>query len=181
MLNCKVAFKKHHNGKKYNWIQLAGHAGRFIPGDREGYILKLLDNSEKNHLVNLQTDSLSPFVPKIGQIIVNSEDQQNYIELQDLLYKFSNPSMMDIKIGTRTHLEYESSKANEKETKPRKDLYLKMLEIAPNEPSEEEHNMQAITKTRYMTWRESSTCSAKYGFRIEAIKVCLFVYFHKIC
>ena len=29
LLNCKVAFKKQHNGKKYNWIQLAGHAGKF--------------------------------------------------------------------------------------------------------------------------------------------------------
>lgn len=169
-----MAFKKRHNGKKYNWIQLAGHAGRFIPGDREGYILKLMDHMEKHFLVTLQNDILSPFVPNIGQVIVNSEDQKSYIELQDLLYKFSNPSMMDIKIGTRTHLEEETSKDIEKESKPRKDLYFKMFDIAPNDLTEEEQARQAITKKRYMTWRESSTCSAKLGFRIEAIKVCHF-------
>jgi len=27
LINCKVAFKKQYNGKKYNWIQLAGHPG----------------------------------------------------------------------------------------------------------------------------------------------------------
>lgn len=90
------------------------------------------------------------------------------MELQDLLYKFSNPSIMDIKIGTRTFLENDS---DEKECKPRKDLYLKLIEIAPNEPSAEEHLSKAITKKRYMSWRERSSCSSNLGFRIEAIKV----------
>ncbi len=30
IINCKVAFKKQNNGRKYNWIQLAGHAGSFF-------------------------------------------------------------------------------------------------------------------------------------------------------
>jgi 1D-myo-inositol-triphosphate 3-kinase len=88
--------------------------------------------------------------------------------MQDLLYSFNNPSIMDIKIGTRTFLEYDS---NEKETAPRNDLYLKLIEMAPNEPTEEEREMQAITKKRYMSWRERSSCSSNLGFRIEAIKV----------
>lgn len=167
LLNCKVAFKKHHNGKKYNWIQLAGHAGRFIPGDREGFILKLLDHSERNCLLQLQLDALASFVPKTDNIIFNNQDKKHYMELQDLLYKFSNPSIMDIKIGTRTFLENDS---DEKECKPRKDLYLKLIEIAPNEPSAEEHLSKAITKKRYMSWRERSSCSSNLGFRIEAIK-----------
>jgi len=78
---------------------------------------------------------------------------------------------MDIKIGTRTFLEFDS---DEKESKPRRDLYLKLVEMAPDEPSEEEHLSQKITKKRYMSWRERSSCSSNLGFRIEAIKVCLF-------
>ena len=88
--------------------------------------------------------------------------------MQDLLYGFQNPCIMDIKIGVRTFLENDS---DEKETKPRNDLYLKLIELAPNEPTAEEHLTKAITKRRYMTWREMSTCSATMGFRIEAIKV----------
>ena len=75
---------------------------------------------------------------------------------------------MDIKIGVRTFLETD---LNEKETKPRHDLYLKLIEIAPNEPTEDERREQAITKRRYMLWRERASCSSTLGFRIEAIKV----------
>lgn len=92
--------------------------------------------------------------------------------MQDLLYSFHNPSIMDIKIGVRTFLEDDS---DEKECKPRNDLYLKLIEMAPNEPTEKEHEIKAITKRRYMSWREKSTCSALYGFRIEAIKVILII------
>lgn len=167
LLNCKVAFKKLHNGKKYNWIQLAGHAGRFIPGEREGFILKLFDHSERQYLSELQTDFLSIFVPKIDRVVFNPDDSKHYMELQDLLYSFKNPSIMDIKIGTRTFLVNDT---NEKEVMPRNDLYLKLIEMAPDEPTVEEHALQAITKKRYMSWRERSSCSSNLGFRIEAIK-----------
>jgi hypothetical protein len=74
IINCKVAFKKQFNGKKYNWIQLAGHAGRFKPGDREGFILKLMDNLERKCLEILQNDGLADFVPKIDKILFDYED-----------------------------------------------------------------------------------------------------------
>ena len=41
--------------------------------------------------------------------------------MQDLLYAFKEPSLMDIKMGTRTFLEGEVSN-----TKPRADLYDKV-------------------------------------------------------
>ncbi|CAF0785160.1 unnamed protein product [Brachionus calyciflorus] len=167
VINCKVAFKKQFNGKKYNWIQLAGHAGRFKPGEREGFILKLMDNLERNSLQILQNDILSDFVPKIDKILLDREDENYYTEMQDLLYSFTNPCIMDIKIGVRTFI---IDNSNEKETKPRNDLYLKLIEVSPDEPTEEEHQLKAITKRRYMSWREKSTCSATLGFRIEAIK-----------
>ena len=75
IINCKVAFKKQFNGKKYNWIQLAGHAGRFKAGEREGFILKLMDKSERSCLERLQNDILASFVPNIDKILFDKEDQ----------------------------------------------------------------------------------------------------------
>lgn len=71
---------------------------------------------------------------------------------------------MDLKMGTRTFKDSECSSL-----KPRKDLLDKMLEIDPNEPTEEERRV-GITKLRYMTFREKLSSSASMGFRFDGVR-----------
>ena len=77
---------------------------------------------------------------------------------------------MDIKMGVRTYLEEELIKAGEK-PKLRKDMYEKMVAIDPSEPKSEEHALRAITKPRYMIWRESISSTSTLGFRIDGVKL----------
>ena len=149
--------------KKYPWIQLAGHAGGFKPGT-DGTILKKSTTNESAALLRLMSDILRSYVPEHkGEKI---EDGDVYIEMQDLLYDFDCPYIMDCKMGTRTYLEDEVKKIS----KPRQDLYTKMVSVDPSEPTDEENANKAVTKPRYMMWREEMSSSASLGFRIEGIK-----------
>lgn len=89
--------------------------------------------------------------------------------MQDMLSQFPNVSeraIMDIKIGTRTFLESEVCN-----TTKRKDLFKKMVDIDPEEPTAEERQLEAITKLRYMQFRERESSTSSLGFRIEAAHV----------
>nr|XP_027203161.1 inositol-trisphosphate 3-kinase A-like [Dermatophagoides pteronyssinus] len=161
-------FIQTYKRKKYPWIQLAGHQGNFVAGQIQGTIMKKLCGNEIDCFQKLMSDpQLSVLVPEFKNIrIVNGD---TYLELEDLLATFVNPSVMDIKMGIRTYLEEELVKANEK-PRLRKDMYEKMVAIDPEEPSNEEKEQKAITKPRYMVWRETISSTSTLGFRIDGMK-----------
>lgn len=107
----------------------------------------------------------SKIVPKY--LGVTESNGETFLELQDLLQGFKEPvGLMDIKLGRRTFLESEVNN-----TTLRTDLYKKMIAVAPNEPTPSEHELKAVTKLRYMMFREQMSSSQSKGFRIEALKM----------
>ncbi|XP_068174264.1 inositol-trisphosphate 3-kinase Cb [Antennarius striatus] len=158
-----VSFKK-----RYPWVQLAGHAGNFHAGEF-GRLLKRYCECEQQCLQKLMKDTLRPYVP--GYYGVVQKDEQDYNLMDDLLADFDLPSIMDCKMGSRTYLEEELSKARER-PRLRKDMYEKMVEVDPGAPTEQERIQQGVLKPRYMQWRETLSSTATLGFRIEGIKKC---------
>ncbi|KAH8292690.1 hypothetical protein KR018_002755, partial [Drosophila ironensis] len=162
-------FIQTYKKQRYPWVQLAGHQGNFKAGPEPGTVLKKLCPKEEECFQILMQDLLRPYVPVYkGQ--VTSEEGELYLQLQDLLSDFLQPCVMDCKVGVRTYLEEELSKAKEK-PKLRKDMYEKMIQIDANAPTAEEHAAKAVTKPRYMVWRETISSTATLGFRIEGIKL----------
>uniref|UniRef100_A0A9L0IT85 Kinase n=1 Tax=Equus asinus TaxID=9793 RepID=A0A9L0IT85_EQUAS len=156
-----VSFRKH-----YPWVQLSGHAGNFQAGE-DGRILKRFCQCEQHSLEQLMSDPLRPFVPAYYGTV--QRDGQAFNQMEDLLADFDGPSIMDCKMGSRTYLEEELVKARER-PRPRKDMYEKMVAVDPGAPTPEEHAQGAVTKPRYMQWRETVSSTSTLGFRIEGIK-----------
>uniref|UniRef100_UPI0037E8FCF1 inositol-trisphosphate 3-kinase B n=1 Tax=Semicossyphus pulcher TaxID=241346 RepID=UPI0037E8FCF1 len=152
--------------KKYPWIQLAGHAGSFKAG-ANGRILKKHCDCEQRCLSLLMRDVLRPYVPGYHGDV--EKDGQKYNQMEDLLAEFDFPCVMDCKMGVRTYLEEELTKARKKPS-PRPDMYQKMIEVDPEAPTPEESEQKVVTKPRYMQWRETISSTATLGFRIEGVK-----------
>ncbi|XP_039597407.1 inositol-trisphosphate 3-kinase A [Polypterus senegalus] len=152
--------------KRYAWVQLAGHKGSFKAGE-EGTILKKFSENEKACFERLMNDILHSYVPNYHGVV--DRDGEYFLRLTDLLAEFDGPCVMDCKMGVRTYLEEELVRARER-PKLRKDMYKKMMEVDPNAPTDEEHTQQAVTKPRYMQWRETQSSTNTLGFRIEGIK-----------
>ncbi|XP_072545804.1 inositol-trisphosphate 3-kinase A [Salminus brasiliensis] len=152
--------------KRLSWVQLAGHKGSFKAAE-EGTILKKYSENEKLCFESLTDDVLQRFVPAYHGVV--ERDGELFLQMNDLLVNFDGPNVMDCKMGVRTYLEEELVRAREK-PKLRRDLYNKMLEVDSEAPTPEEQKQQAVTKPRYMQWRESLSSTNTLGFRIEGIK-----------
>ncbi|XP_012682232.1 inositol-trisphosphate 3-kinase A [Clupea harengus] len=152
--------------KRLSWVQLAGHKGSFKAGG-EGTILKKFSENEKQCFEQLQGDALAGFVPAYLGVV--ESDGEPFLQMTDLLGSFEGPNVMDCKMGVRTYLEGELVRARER-PKLRRDLYQKMLEVDRQAPSAEEHDQRAVTKPRYMQWRETLSSTHTLGFRIEGVK-----------
>ncbi|CAD5208981.1 unnamed protein product [Bursaphelenchus xylophilus] len=153
-----------------NWVQLSGHEGTIVPATNHTLWKKQPpgNNIEAEAYQKIMADpSLKGLTPKFFKEMVHNNE--SFIEMQDLLSQFPNTrerAVMDIKVGCRTFLE--SEVAN---TTKRKDLYKKMVDIDPNEPTDEERQVEAITKLRYMQFRERESSTSSLGFRIEAAQL----------
>uniref|UniRef100_A0A8C1XK93 Kinase n=1 Tax=Cyprinus carpio TaxID=7962 RepID=A0A8C1XK93_CYPCA len=163
IVNCPLLTSQR---RRLSWVQLAGHKGSFKAGD-EGSILKKFSENEKLCFERLKEDALHSFVPSYYGVV--ERDGELFLKMKDLLAKFDLPNVMDCKMGVRTYLEDELVRARVK-PKLREDLYNKMLEVDGEAPTVEEKKQKAVTKPRYMQWRESLSSTNTLGFRIEGIK-----------
>ncbi|XP_017075955.2 LOW QUALITY PROTEIN: inositol-trisphosphate 3-kinase homolog [Drosophila eugracilis] len=153
--------------KPQGWMQLSGHPESIVPTST-GIVRKRIsgfeDSEVKAYRLICQEPQTAQIVP--AYFGIQEVQAQQYIELQDLLAGFRDPCVMDIKMGSRTFLESEVSNAT-----LRPDLYQKMIAVDAGAPTPAEHEARAITKLRYMTFRESLSSSHSKGFRIEALRL----------
>lgn len=147
-----------------SWFQLSGHPDSFAPAGPGTIWKKCSGGTERAVYEALKNESqLQDVTPRFLREV--QYGGQTFIELEDLLHGFRDPNVMDIKMGTRTFLEDEVQNSVE-----RQDLYLKMIAVDPEAPTAEEHSKKAVTKLRYMQFREEQSSTCSHGFRIEAMK-----------
>ncbi|XP_075220169.1 inositol-trisphosphate 3-kinase-like protein [Lycorma delicatula] len=147
-----------------NWFQLSGHPDTFAPAGPGTIWKKCSGGAERTVYEALNKEpSLQDVTPRFLREVHYAG--QTFIELEDLLQGFRDPNVMDIKMGTRTFLESEVQNSS-----LRPDLYLKMVSLDPTAPTPEEHAAKAVTKLRYMQFREQQSSTCSLGFRIEAMK-----------
>eukprot|EP00092_Neocalanus_flemingeri_P002413 GFUD01002580.1.p1 GENE.GFUD01002580.1~~GFUD01002580.1.p1 ORF type:complete len:591 (+),score=137.53 GFUD01002580.1:172-1944(+) len=159
-----IPFIQIYRKKKYPWVQLAGHSGNFLKGIKQGTVLKKHNLAEESCYLALMKDILQEVVPQYYRR--TNVQGRDYMEMQCCLSQFVNPNLMDIKMGTRTFLQAETSVS-----KPRTDLYEKMVKEDPDAPTEDEARDEAVSKHRYLDWRDCISSSRSIGFRIEGITV----------
>ncbi|XP_016976885.1 inositol-trisphosphate 3-kinase homolog isoform X1 [Drosophila rhopaloa] len=153
--------------KPQGWMQLSGHPESIVPTST-GIVRKRISGFEDSEVHAYRLICQEPQTAQIVPAYFGMQEiqAQHYIELQDLLAGFRDPCVMDIKMGSRTFLESEVSNAT-----LRPDLYQKMIAVDAGAPTPAEHEARAITKLRYMTFRESLSSSHSKGFRIEALRL----------
>eukprot|EP00747_Dinoflagellata_sp_TGD_P147489 gnl/TRDRNA2_/TRDRNA2_176821_c0_seq1.p1 gnl/TRDRNA2_/TRDRNA2_176821_c0~~gnl/TRDRNA2_/TRDRNA2_176821_c0_seq1.p1 ORF type:complete len:590 (+),score=94.50 gnl/TRDRNA2_/TRDRNA2_176821_c0_seq1:86-1855(+) len=129
-------------------------------------ILKKLDEIELEAYTSLSTeyaeDPVHDFVPEFFG--VRKDGDGKFIRISNILHDFSQPKVMDIKLGVRTYLESECDNP-----KLRPDLYEKMEKMYPHEVTSSEREVKAITKHRWMSVRDSNSTIGSLGYRIDGV------------
>ncbi|UYV70477.1 hypothetical protein LAZ67_7003194 [Cordylochernes scorpioides] len=149
-----------------NWVQLSGHEGSFAMAG-PGTIWKRRCETEAAayHALMAAGEAMRDLVPRLYRDVCF--DGQHFLELQDLLAEFSHSAaVMDIKLGSRTFLESEVQNFT-----PRPDLYNKLIAVDPTYPTPEEHADKAVTKLRYMQFRDNLSSSSSLGFRVQGYRL----------
>ena len=83
---------------KCAFVQLSGHQGNFFPG-HGGTIFKKGSLRERDALDGLMSDSaMKNMVPLYYGSLPADDPDMRYLEMQDLLGGFDNPSVMDVKM-----------------------------------------------------------------------------------
>jgi len=159
----------------------AGHAGNKdgfmrVENDVDGKprtILKELDENEYKIYTQLATsfadDPMQEFIPCCHGVREDLDEDgttlRRNLRMDNLLFNYKCPKVMDVKVGSRTFLESECMNK-----KPRADLFAKMLQNGLSEYlTEEEQRVEQITKYRYLSTEDANTTSVELGYRIEGI------------
>jgi 1D-myo-inositol-triphosphate 3-kinase len=134
-------------------------------------LLKLLDPQELAIYTGLsckyEHDVVHEFVPAFHGVFTDVDENNistKYIRIKNLLYDFRDPKVMDVKLGFRTFIEKEAC-----DTKPRPDLFQKMLAMYPSVLTPEEVASGQITKHRWMSTRDKHSTISSLGYRIDGV------------
>lgn len=156
----------------------AGHASKGGPAFLQSHqggrptVLKPYDVGEAEIYQKLlgHDDVACTFIPRFGgveSILGEDGNIAKFLCLEDLLDGFTNPKIMDVKLGYRSFLEAECEC-----TKPREDLFTRMLEKFPEHVLAEERAAKSITKHRWMTLRDANSTTSSLGFRVDGWAGC---------
>jgi 1D-myo-inositol-triphosphate 3-kinase len=157
----------------------AGHAKRVgrsmeVETDADGRPRRILKSFDENEFAvysrlasEFTDDPVHELIPAFHgerQHVLENGECYRHLCIDNVLLHFSNPKVMDVKIGVRTFLEQECEC-----TDPRCDLFGKMVKKFPSALTAEENESKAVTKHRYLMVTDAQTTTVELGYRIEGI------------
>ena len=144
---------------------ISGHIESFRRTEN-GTLLKTTWREEAAMYQALNDSELRKFLPTLYGV-KDSLEGRVILDMEDLTKSFEGACIMDVKMGVRTFTEHDVSSDD-----VRDDLLQKMLKVDPDSATAEELAQGGISKLRYLQFRESSTTSSKFGYRIDAVRLC---------
>ena len=123
-------------------------------------LLEKLAAARQQQLDEAMLDATAPFH---GVVEI---DGGVYLKMGNLLERFDATTLrqMDVKMGVRCFEERELASS-----KPRADLFERLMNMAPLAATAEERAARTITKARWMQLRDQMSSTRDLGFRVDAI------------